>query len=76
MYTCKCKCKRTQAKPDAEIDKKRAENKPLTVTLLDGKIVPNVVAHVTTPMDIAKGISNSLGMCVYVYVCIYIYIYI
>lgn len=37
-----------------------AEPQPISITLPDGKVLPGV-AGVTTPMDIAKGISNSLA---------------
>lgn len=36
------------------------EQKPIKITLPDGKVIDGV-AHVTTPYDIAKGISNSLA---------------
>jgi len=37
-----------------------AEPQPISITLPDGKVLPGV-AGVTSPMDIAKGISNSLA---------------
>ena len=36
------------------------QQKPIKVTLPDGKVI-DATAHLTTPLDIAKGLSNSLA---------------
>jgi len=48
------------SKRQAESDAAGGEKKAIKVTLPDGKVVEGV-AGVTTPMEIAKGISNSLA---------------
>lgn len=45
---------------EAERQAKIEQGKAINVTLPDGKVI-NGTAGVTTPMDIAKGISNSLA---------------
>jgi threonyl-tRNA synthetase len=34
---------------------------PITVTLPDGKVLPDTMSFASTPLDLAKGISQSLA---------------
>ena len=49
-----------KAKHEATMEQNRAQTQPIEVVLPDGKVIPGQ-SWITTPYDIAKGISNSLA---------------